>query len=286
VVTQRNEKVAPGTGETVVDRNGPRRSEGEEEGEAGQASPDKVYSDIFQQVMSGGGDAHPKQFALVCFPLDPVPVQPERVLTIGRSKQNDLILPVGMVSRNHSRIQWNGSAFVIEDLGSSNGTFVNETEVKSRDLSDGDEIKIGPYNLTFRSYTGDINMLKGGGTEALDVTQNITRREILEKSSTFSGTIGEMRLDEVFQLVEFNKKTGTLHVKSGDKKGTFYFREGQILDGDFHNSRGVTAVARSLSLQTGDFSFLAGDPTVEQTIFQGTGKIVLDAMRKLDELDR
>jgi hypothetical protein len=246
----------------------------------------RAYSDIFKRTP--GAEAQPggMKYALVCFPLDPVPMNPGRVLTIGRSKQNDLILPVGMVSREHSRIQWSGSAFEIEDLGSSNGTYVNESEVKKQALKDGDEIKIGPYNLTFRSYEGDIQTLRGGATEQLDVTQNITRRDVFGKSSTFAGAIGEMRLDEVFQLIEFNKKTGTLYVKLGEKKGAFHFKEGQVLDAEFHKTRGVAAVARALSLPSGDFSFSAGDPAVEQSIFQPTGKVILDAMRKLDELDR
>ncbi|MHC5039576.1 MAG: FHA domain-containing protein [Planctomycetota bacterium] len=261
-----------------------RRERKPEPGSPGPGpKPRQMFEDLFQKMITR--EEGPTKYGLVCFPLDPVPLETERVVTIGRARTNDLILPVGMVSREHAQISWNGEAFQIKDLGSSNGTFVNEKEVKEAVLKDGDAVKIGPYNLTFRAYQGSIDDLKGGG-EALDVTQNITRRDLMEKSSTFSGTLGEMRMDEVLQLIDFNKKTGTLLVKSGDKRGKFHFKEGQILAGEFHTSKGEGAVVRVLSLRTGDFSFQAGEPDIEQTIFEGTAKVLLNAMRRLDELDR
>jgi pSer/pThr/pTyr-binding forkhead associated (FHA) protein len=41
--------------------------------------------------------------------------------------------------------------FRIEDQGSLNGTFVNRRRIESGELSDGDEVQVGKYRLTFRS---------------------------------------------------------------------------------------------------------------------------------------
>lgn len=225
-------------------------------------------------------------YCLVCFPLDPVKLSKNKPLTIGRSKGNDLILPVGMVSREHARVWWNGETFEIRDLGSSNGTFVNEAKVERRALANGDQIKIGPYELSFRAVTADAGKPAGGEETMLEVTQNISKRDLFEASSTFSGNIGEMKLDEVFQLIDFNRKTGSLDVESGDRKGTFHFLDGQILHGEFHGTKGMVAVARALALPAGKFSFRAGTPACERTIFEPTGKVMLDAMRRLDEFER
>jgi pSer/pThr/pTyr-binding forkhead associated (FHA) protein len=55
------------------------------------------------------------------------------------------------VSRHHARIVVVGEAATIEDLGSKNGTFVNDEAVTSlRNLKDGDRVRVGSFLLTFR----------------------------------------------------------------------------------------------------------------------------------------
>jgi diguanylate cyclase (GGDEF)-like protein len=61
----------------------------------------------------------------------------------GRSVQTGVPLDDDAVSRRHARFAWTGSSFIVADLGSTNGTFVNDTSVRERTLSDGDQIKIG-----------------------------------------------------------------------------------------------------------------------------------------------
>lgn len=72
-------------------------------------------------------------------------------LTLGRSPDNDLVFPDREISRHHARIRRQGREYVIEDLGSKNGTFVNDKRLtEPRVLQDGDEIQIAPrFRLTF-----------------------------------------------------------------------------------------------------------------------------------------
>ena len=66
-------------------------------------------------------------------------------LTIGREESMELSINVGSISRKHARISPVGDGYQIEDLGSSNGTFVNEERLqKPRRLVDGDVIALGP----------------------------------------------------------------------------------------------------------------------------------------------
>lgn len=71
--------------------------------------------------------------------------------TIGRSNDNALAVPDGSVSSKHARILRTDDGFVIEDLQSRNGTFVNGERVTDgpRKLSDGDLIRLGKVILTF-----------------------------------------------------------------------------------------------------------------------------------------
>ena len=70
--------------------------------------------------------------------------------TIGRSPDNDVFLDDVTVSRKHAVLVDRGGEYVIEDLGSLNGTFVNRRRIESGTrLESGDEVQIGKYRLSF-----------------------------------------------------------------------------------------------------------------------------------------
>jgi pSer/pThr/pTyr-binding forkhead associated (FHA) protein len=69
--------------------------------------------------------------------------------TIGRSPDCPVFLDDVTVSRRHAVLVERDSRWFVEDQGSLNGTFVNRKRVESAELSDGDEIQIGKYRLTF-----------------------------------------------------------------------------------------------------------------------------------------
>ena len=69
--------------------------------------------------------------------------------TIGRSPDCPVFLDDVTVSRKHAELVQRDGRWFIEDQGSLNGTFVNRRRVESAELTDGDEIQIGKYRLTF-----------------------------------------------------------------------------------------------------------------------------------------
>jgi len=72
--------------------------------------------------------------------------------TIGRSPDCGVFLDDVTVSRRHAALLQRDGRWMIEDLGSLNGTFVNRRRVDSAPLEDGDEIQIGKYRLTFLQH--------------------------------------------------------------------------------------------------------------------------------------
>jgi hypothetical protein len=68
---------------------------------------------------------------------------------IGRSPECDVFLDDVTVSRRHAELVREGNVFSIRDLGSLNGTYVNRKRIESAQLTDGDEVQIGKYRLTF-----------------------------------------------------------------------------------------------------------------------------------------
>lgn len=69
--------------------------------------------------------------------------------TIGRSPDCPVFLDDVTVSRKHAVVSQRDGRWYLEDQGSLNGTFVNRRRVDSAELTDGDEIQIGKYRLTF-----------------------------------------------------------------------------------------------------------------------------------------
>jgi adenylate cyclase len=72
-------------------------------------------------------------------------------VTIGRSEENDIVFYDPKVSRNHAKIMKKGKDYVLSDLGSFNGTLVNDEFINSVVLNHGDEIKIGSAKLIFQT---------------------------------------------------------------------------------------------------------------------------------------
>jgi hypothetical protein len=68
---------------------------------------------------------------------------------IGRSPDCDVFLDDVTVSRRHAEIVREDGAYVIRDLGSLNGTFVNRHRIESSVLAADDEVQIGKYRMTF-----------------------------------------------------------------------------------------------------------------------------------------
>jgi hypothetical protein len=70
-----------------------------------------------------------------------------RPLTIGRAPDNGIVLRDGRASRHHARIDGRRGSLVLSDLGSTNGSFVNDRRVESIALGEGDLIRVGTTTL-------------------------------------------------------------------------------------------------------------------------------------------
>lgn len=76
-------------------------------------------------------------------------------VVLGREEGLDIILQDPESSRRHSRISWQGGQYVVEDLGSTNGTFVNGVQITTPQiLNPGDSIGIGQTALVFQMQGG------------------------------------------------------------------------------------------------------------------------------------
>ena len=74
-----------------------------------------------------------------------------RPLTIGRAPDNGLVLADGRASRHHARLYGRRGALILADLGSTNGSWVNDRRIDEMALGEGDQIRIGDTILVVES---------------------------------------------------------------------------------------------------------------------------------------
>ena len=77
-----------------------------------------------------------------------------QVTTIGRHPESDIVLDDITVSRRHSEVRLVDGRYVVSDVGSLNGTYVNQERVDSRVLAQGDELQVGKFHLVFLQRAG------------------------------------------------------------------------------------------------------------------------------------
>jgi DNA-binding response OmpR family regulator len=129
-----------------------------------QAHPSKALLVLFQESSDGVQHAACQNWGLE-----------KPVTSIGRWEDNDVVIPDRWVSRYHAQVRREGTWYVLVDLDSKNGLFVNGTRVvQPLPLENGDRIQLSPrYSLTFVDSEATAPLLQGQGGVLVD--QNACR---------------------------------------------------------------------------------------------------------------
>jgi pSer/pThr/pTyr-binding forkhead associated (FHA) protein len=109
-------------------------------GAARNESPPKAPSAANLEVVVGTG------LAGTNYPIS------SRGLSIGRSEDRDVVIPDPAASRHHAQISAQGGDYVLRDMGSSNGIYVNGVRVRECTLADGDMLRIGNTEMRFGRF--------------------------------------------------------------------------------------------------------------------------------------
>ena len=112
------------------------------------------------------------------------PIDKGGSMTIGRREDNDVTIENLAVSGHHAKIDSVGDEFLLTDLQSKNGSFVNDQQVTSHWLKHNDVITIGKHTLIFNHEEGAV--AAGSGTDSMDQTMVMDTekyRSLLSKSA-------------------------------------------------------------------------------------------------------
>jgi len=214
------------------------------------------------------------------FPLtEGVPV------VVGRSSELDMVLVEEMVSRRHARIELVRGSVLVEDLGSTNGTFVNGERVERAYLNEGDRLLIGTSILKL------VSVEEPAGTKRPSIKgpfgKETTRQNLTGSLSgaRMTGSLDEIPLPDLMQLFGTSKKTGTL-VLHGQREGHIHLHEGAIVHASIEGASLAPSKAafRLLSWSSGTFSLEPADPSVPESLHLTAQGYLMEGIRQIDEL--
>ena len=123
----------------------------------------------------------------------------EASVSLGRALDNDIVLESSGVSRYQARIAWTGSDYVLEDLDSANGTWVNGKRLSTRTrLADGDSIDFGDVRFSFRAPDPVAVTISARPLEATGVVTVLFTD--MENSTGTRVRIGDARAQEIVRV--------------------------------------------------------------------------------------
>jgi len=134
----------------------------------------------------------------------------KEIITIGRKGNNDIIIDNLAVSRHHARLVQKGDKFILEDLDSFNGTFINEKKVAKGELGEGDRILIGKHTLVFlKENQVSLDIVKPHSMEETCFLDTKIHRELLAESKEQKAE-GEKKVKELKGVIAYISDNGSI----------------------------------------------------------------------------
>jgi len=216
---------------------------------------------------------------LFCPPLAPVEIPLGGRVSIGRGSDCEFPVCTDDASRRHAEVYTEDGLFLVRDLASRNGTFVNGELIGGpRALEPGDRIGVGSSAITFCLVEGSL----GGflSDPAGQETALFTRKEAHE---SFRGELAEMPVFVVLQMLEMGHKTGLLEVQTDAGPARIWLGDGQPLHAETEKASGLDAAIVLVGASRGRFGFDPGAEPSERTLDISMTELLLEASRQVDE---
>jgi len=151
-------------------------------------------------------------------------IAPNSVLNIGRLDTNDIVLDDYKVSREHAVLKFSGTDFMLLDLASTQGTYVNGERIERCSITFDDKIQIVNHHLVLSR-----EIPEGNPNETTTITKPKMARS-LDRRLKFFGGLNEFALITLVQFLHQEKQSGLLLLELGQKPGPrIYFLNGDII---------------------------------------------------------
>ena len=233
---------------------------------------------------------HPEQKCFLVSKDLVIPLSTQQPVVLGRDPTAaNFMLSDDRVSRVHAMVLFRDHQYLVKDLNSSNGTFLNGRRVTGASpLKAGDRIGIAPFSLEFVQPLPSGDDAAGGGLQ--------------EGRNKFEGSITTLPVTDLIQLLNATQQSGMLVIVDTEgRQADLGFVDGEIEQAHYDGHHGEDAVYHLMRARRGRFEFTKvdrppaaadrtsapGDPaqTVsgERQIVRRTQSLLLEGARLMDE---
>jgi phosphoserine phosphatase RsbU/P len=123
---------------------------------------------------------------------------------IGRKSDADVVVNNQHVSRHHARLVRTADGYSLQDLGSTHGTFVNETRVERQALKDGDKISLGKDRIDLHYIVGERPLWKRSPIESTEILE----KSLLDLGAVLPSEVSD--LEKISCILDFQYRWETL----------------------------------------------------------------------------
>jgi hypothetical protein len=182
----------------------------------------------------------------------------------------------------------------IEDIGSTNGTFVNGEKVQKQRVKEGDRILVGTSIIKIVYEEDQDDAAEGPppafaqGGRGPGARANAGHTQSVTATSVLTGFLEEVPLPDLLQLFGTSKKNGCLIINTEHQEGKIYLKMGRLIGATINDELDVPmdkTFYRMMGWVTGTFMLDTSiEATFENTIDENIEAMMMEGMRLLDEI--
>jgi hypothetical protein len=202
-------------------------------------------------------------------------------IVVGRSSDADMILMEGMVSRRHARFRLRNRELIVEDLGSTNGTFVNGEKVRRRRLVEGDRVLVGTSIVKVVFSQAPL------GTKPpppkIDATDDVATAD----RHAMAGELDEVGVPELVEMFGTARQRIVLELGGPDGLAAVTIADGKVLDCRIvrlERAPALKCMLRVLGYHKGQFAVRPFKQPDEIRLGMPVPELLVDGLFKVDEL--
>ncbi len=215
-------------------------------------------------------------------PHPPVLVPRTRALVLGRGTECDVPISTPRASRNHAEVYFVEERVVVHDLGSTNGTFVNDERIEvERILRPGDRIGIGGVEVIFCRVVREGAIAANLNDDATIVCEDPD--PVIGRAELLRGDLSQIPLAALLQMLAEERMTGSLAILSGESSARIWLEEGRAVHAQTGTAEGLDAAIEICGIRTGRFLCADAAEPPDRSLNMSATELLLEASRRSDE---
>jgi pSer/pThr/pTyr-binding forkhead associated (FHA) protein len=220
-----------------------------------------------------------------------ITLEPDRSYVLGRGPDCDIVVEDTASSRRHARLDVGAGTLLVEDLGSRNGTFVNEEPISGRvALEQGCRLRIGASVYLVAGADGEEHRLDTGtlASEKLsfakDLDESILQvvRRDGQGRTELAGQLGAFSFIDLLQMLVHTRRSGTLHVAVERGSATLDVRQGEICSASYEELQGFQALLMLARKRSGVFWLVPDSSPCRRMVQTPAARLLVELCCALD----